>query len=63
LEDGVVSGGFGTAILEFASRNDYSTKIKTLGIPDEFIEHGTVDELQQYCNIDVKSLEIIFSTK
>lgn len=63
LEDGVISGGFGTTILEFASRNNYSTNIKTLGIPDEFIEHGTVDELQQYCNIDVKSLEIIFSTK
>ncbi|EIA09329.1 1-deoxy-D-xylulose-5-phosphate synthase [Flavobacterium frigoris] len=63
LEDGVVSGGFGTAILEFASHHNYSANIKTLGIPDEFIEHGTVDELQQYCNIDVKSLEIIFSTK
>ncbi|SDX95135.1 1-deoxy-D-xylulose-5-phosphate synthase [Flavobacterium degerlachei] len=63
LEDGVISGGFGTAILEFASRNNYSANMKTLGIPDEFIEHGTVDELQQYCNIDVKSLEIIFSTK
>jgi 1-deoxy-D-xylulose-5-phosphate synthase len=63
LEDGVISGGFGSAILEFASRNNYSANIKTLGIPDEFIEHGTVDELQQYCNIDVKSLEIIFSTK
>jgi 1-deoxy-D-xylulose-5-phosphate synthase len=61
LEDGVISGGFGSAILEFASRNNYSAKIKTLGVPDEFIEHGTVDELQQYCNIDVKSLEIIFS--
>jgi 1-deoxy-D-xylulose-5-phosphate synthase len=63
LEDGMISGGFGSAILEFASRNDYSANIKTLGIPDEFIEHGTVDELQQYCNVDVKSLEIIFSTK
>jgi 1-deoxy-D-xylulose-5-phosphate synthase len=63
LEDGMISGGFGSAILEFASRNNYSANIKTLGIPDEFIEHGTVDELQQYCNVDVKSLEIIFSTK
>jgi 1-deoxy-D-xylulose-5-phosphate synthase len=63
LEDGMISGGFGSAILEFASRNNYSANIKTLGIPDEFIEHGTVDELQKYCNVDVKSLEIIFSTK
>jgi deoxyxylulose-5-phosphate synthase len=35
-------------------------KIQLLGIPDEFIEHGTVDELQEYCKIDVKSLEIVF---
>jgi 1-deoxy-D-xylulose-5-phosphate synthase len=63
LEDGVIAAGFGSAILEFASRYNYSANIKRLGIPDEFIEHGTVDELQQNCNIDVKSLEIIFSTK
>jgi 1-deoxy-D-xylulose-5-phosphate synthase len=63
LEDGVISGGFGSAILEFASRNNYFANIKTLGIPDEFIEQGTVDQLQQYCNIDVKSLEITFSSR
>ena len=63
LEDGVISGGFGSAILEFTARYNYSASVKILGIPDEFIEHGTVDQLQQYCNIDVKSLEIIFSTK
>lgn len=61
VEDGVIKGGFGSAILEFASQNNYTSKIKTLGIPDEFIEHGTVAELQQYCKIDVKSLEILFS--
>jgi 1-deoxy-D-xylulose-5-phosphate synthase len=61
LEDGAITGGFGTAILEFASQNNYTIEIKTLGIPDEFIEHGTVAELQQYCKIDVKSLESIFS--
>jgi len=36
--------------------------IKILGIPDEFIEHGTVEELQQYCKIDIKSLQIIFES-
>jgi 1-deoxy-D-xylulose-5-phosphate synthase len=61
IEDGVVKGGFGSAILEFASLHNYTSKIKTLGIPDEFIEQGTVAELQQYCKIDVKSLEILFS--
>jgi len=62
IEDGVIKGGFGSAILEFASSHNYTSKIKTLGIPDEFIEQGTVDELQQYCKIDVKSLEILFSS-
>ncbi|TDE46964.1 1-deoxy-D-xylulose-5-phosphate synthase [Flavobacterium rhamnosiphilum] len=62
IEDGVVKGGFGSAVLEFASENNYTSKITTLGIPDEFIEHGTVAELQQYCKIDVKSLEILFSS-
>jgi hypothetical protein len=46
--------------LEFAAKNNYTAKIQLLGIPDEFIEHGTVDELQEYCKIDVKSLEIVF---
>ena len=62
IEDGAVKGGFGSAILEFASEHNYTSKITTLGIPDAFIEHGTVAELQQYCKIDVKSLEILFSS-
>jgi 1-deoxy-D-xylulose-5-phosphate synthase len=61
IEDGTLKGGFGSAILEFASENNYTSKITVLGIPDEFIEQGTVAELQQYCKIDVKSLEILFS--
>jgi 1-deoxy-D-xylulose-5-phosphate synthase len=61
LEDGAIKGGFGSAVIEFASLHNYSSKIKTLGIPDTFIEHGTVAELQQICKIDVKSLEILFS--
>jgi len=62
IEDGVIKGGFGSAVIEFASLNNYTSKIKTLGVPDVFIEHGTVDELQQICKIDVKSLEILFTT-
>ncbi|HSN49332.1 MAG TPA: 1-deoxy-D-xylulose-5-phosphate synthase, partial [Flavobacterium sp.] len=62
IEDGVIKGGFGSAILEFSSQHNYTSKIQTLGIPDEFIEHGTVEELQQYCKIDVKSLESVFSS-
>lgn len=61
IEDGVIKGGFGSAITEFAAQHQYHAVIKTLGIPDEFIEHGTVEELHQYCKIDVNSLEICFS--
>ena len=61
IEDGVISGGFGSAILEFAAANNYHSIIQLLGIPNEFIEQGTVLELQQYCKIDVLSLEKVFS--
>ncbi|MDR6845443.1 1-deoxy-D-xylulose-5-phosphate synthase [Flavobacterium granuli] len=63
VEDGVIKGGFGSAILEFAATHSYNTtKINILGIPDVFIEQGSIDELQQYCKISVDSLEIIFSS-
>ena len=62
IEDGTVKGGFGSAILEFAAQDQYATTVRILGIPDEFIEHGTVAELQHYCGIDVKSLEQLFSS-
>jgi 1-deoxy-D-xylulose-5-phosphate synthase len=62
IEDGVIKGGFGSAIVQFSSQNKYTSKIQILGIPDEFIEHGTINELQQYCKIDVTSLENIFSS-
>ena len=62
VEDGVIKGGFGSAILEFSAQNNYTRIVKTLGIPDEFIEHGTVEELQRYCKIDVESLVTIFSS-
>jgi 1-deoxy-D-xylulose-5-phosphate synthase len=62
IEDGVIKGGFGSAILEFSATHNYNSKVKTLGIPDEFIEQGTIDELQRYSRISVDSLEIIFSS-
>ncbi|MBC5862275.1 1-deoxy-D-xylulose-5-phosphate synthase [Flavobacterium turcicum] len=61
IEDGTVIGGFGSVITEFAASHHYSSNITILGIPDEFIEHGTVNELQQNCKIDVKSLKELFS--
>ncbi len=62
VEDGVIKGGFGSAILEFSAQNNYTKIMENLGIPDEFIEHGTVEELQRYCKIDIDSLATIFSS-
>ncbi|MCF8274215.1 MAG: 1-deoxy-D-xylulose-5-phosphate synthase [Flavobacteriaceae bacterium] len=61
LEDNAIAGGFGSAILEFASANNYNNPIKILGIPDTFIEHGSIDELQQSVGLDSESLSVIFS--
>jgi 1-deoxy-D-xylulose-5-phosphate synthase len=61
IEDGTLNGGFGSAILEFSAINNFKNNIKILGIPDVFIEHGTVPQLQQLCKIDVKSLVNLFS--
>jgi len=61
IEDGAIKGGFGSSILEFAAENNFTNTIKILGVPDTFIEHGTVLELQQMCKIDVKSLVFLFS--
>jgi 1-deoxy-D-xylulose-5-phosphate synthase len=61
VEDGVTTGGFGSAILEFAAKNDYINEIFLCGVPDYFIEHGTVEELQQFCNIDVEGLRLLFT--
>jgi 1-deoxy-D-xylulose-5-phosphate synthase len=61
IEDGVIKGGFGSAILEFSTQNNYTSTVKNLGIPDEFIEQGTVEELQHYCKLDVESLVTLFS--
>ena len=59
IEDGVINGGFGSAILEFAATHKYGTKIQLLGIPDVFIEQGSIEEQQEYCKISVDSLKII----
>ncbi|AWG24131.1 1-deoxy-D-xylulose-5-phosphate synthase [Flavobacterium kingsejongi] len=61
IEDGTVIGGFGSAIVEFANEHNYRIPVKVLGIPDTFIEHGTVAELQHSSKIDVKNLINIFS--
>tara|TARA_R110000868_G_scaffold17779_3_gene77622 strand:+ start:1697 stop:3463 length:1767 start_codon:yes stop_codon:yes gene_type:complete len=57
IEDNAIKGGFGSAVLEFASANNYKNDMTLLGIPDSFIEHGTVDELQYALKLDPGSLK------
>lgn len=62
IEDGVIAGGFGSAVLEFASKNNYTLPIKILGLPDRFIEHAAVAKQQQFIKIDAENLRILFSS-
>ena len=59
IEDGMLSGGFGSAIIEFMSDNGYNAKIKRLGIPDYFVEHGSQEELYKECGLDSESIELV----
>lgn len=56
VEDGVIKGGFGSAVLEFAADHGYSALIHRLGIPDYFVEHGTQDELWHECGYDAEGI-------
>jgi len=56
IEDGVLLGGFGSAVLEFMSDNNYFVSVKRLGIPDNFIEHGTPEELYAMLELDADGI-------
>ena len=61
IEDGTVKGGFGSGIVEFAAKNSFKNDIKIIGVPDDFITHGSILELQKEIGLDVKSLTKLFS--
>lgn len=56
IEDGCLMGGFGSAVVEFMSDQKYNSEIVRLGIPDEYIHHGTQDELWEDCGFDKKAI-------
>ncbi|MEM1002681.1 MAG: 1-deoxy-D-xylulose-5-phosphate synthase, partial [Bacteroidota bacterium] len=56
IEDGVINGGAGSAVLEFMVKHHYSIPIKQLGIPHEFIDHGTIEELHKSIGLDSESI-------
>lgn len=57
VENGTKHGGFGSAVLEFAAQHNYKNTIYIKGIPDEFIEHGSTEELQKEVELDADSLK------
>ena len=53
IEDGVRNGGMGTAVMEWLNDNGYTNNsVKRMGIPDKFIEHGSIDELRAIIGLD-----------
>lgn len=56
VEDGVLNGGMGSAILEFMSDHGYHPLVKRLGLPDRFVQHGPVNDLYAICGIDEESI-------
>ncbi len=56
VEDGVRNGGLGSAVLEWMNDHGYSPRVVRLGLPDEFVEHGTVQELQHIVGLDADSI-------
>ncbi len=52
VEDGVISGGLGSAVMEWMNDNNYPSIVKRIGIPDKFIAQGTVAQLYHQCGMD-----------
>ena len=57
IEDGVRKGGMRTAVMEWLSDHGYTPTVKRLGLPDEFVEHGKVSELQAIAGIDQANIQ------
>ncbi|MDR2765043.1 MAG: 1-deoxy-D-xylulose-5-phosphate synthase [Tannerella sp.] len=56
VENGVITGGLGSAVMEFMSENGYATCVKRIGVPDRFIEHGSVRELYRLCGMNMDAI-------
>lgn len=57
VENGVRKGGLGTAVLEWMSDHDYNVKVTRMGLPDQFVEHGTIDQLREIIGLDNESIK------
>jgi len=56
VEDGTMTGGLGSAVMEFMVENGYPARVKRIGVDDRFIEHGNVPELYRLCGMDAASI-------
>ena len=56
IEDGVRNGGLGSAVLEWMNDHGYTPSVRRLGLPDAFVEHGTVEELHHIVGIDTENI-------
>ena len=57
IEDGARMGGMGSAVLEWMEDHGYRPSVKRLGLPDTFVEHGTVAELRHIVGLDIESIK------
>ncbi|PHS62898.1 MAG: 1-deoxy-D-xylulose-5-phosphate synthase [Flavobacterium sp.] len=62
LEDGIISGGFGSTILEFSAKNNFKNTIKCLGISDKFPNQGSIEELQDLAGISSEKIKNIINS-
>jgi 1-deoxy-D-xylulose-5-phosphate synthase len=56
VEDGTIVGGMGSAVAEFFARHGYDCYVEMLGVPDKFIQQGTIQELQAKCGFDAEGI-------
>lgn len=57
IEDGVRNGGFGSAVLEWFNDHGYAPSVQRMGLPDEFVTHGPVDELRKIVGLDASHIK------
>ncbi|MBS7008013.1 1-deoxy-D-xylulose-5-phosphate synthase [Anaerostipes sp.] len=56
MEEGVLNGGFGQQVTQTLTEHDYKGRIRNIGIDDQFVEHGSVDELRKMLGLDSASM-------
>ena len=57
IEDGVRNGGMGSAVMEWMADHGYRSRVQRMGLPDAFVEHGTVNELHKLVGLDIESIK------